>query len=117
MLLLNIFVLIFAFSPFFCSGKSYEFDSAMFNDGDESVDISLFNDGLQLPGKYYVSVYVNGKIVDKRYIDFRLRKISNSVSLMPCVFPEWLSDYGLDTNKFPDLLKPVEGCVDFSAIP
>ncbi|WP_079939585.1 FimD/PapC N-terminal domain-containing protein [Citrobacter sp. A316] len=117
MLLRKITVFIFALFPFLSAGKSYKFDAAMFNEGDESIDISLFNDGLQLPGRYYVSVYLNGNIVDKRYIDFRLSKVSDSLSLMPCILPEWLSDYGIDKNKFPALLKPVEGCVDFSLVP
>ena len=117
MLVRKFTVLIFALFPFFSSGQTYSFDAAMFNEGEESVDISLFNDGIQLPGQYYVSVYVNGNVVDRRYIDFRVKKTSTSVSLMPCILSEWLSDYGFDTDKFPDLLKPVEGCVDFSPIP
>ncbi|EIS37722.1 fimbrial Usher family protein, partial [Yersinia pestis PY-54] len=30
----------------------------------ESIDVSLFNQGLQLPGNYFVNVFVNGRKVD-----------------------------------------------------
>lgn len=117
MLLQSLIVIILSLFPLFSAGQEYSFDAAMLNEGREFVDISLLNDGLQLPGQYYVSVYVNGSVVDKRYINFRLNNTLKPVSLVPCILPEWLSDYGIDTYKHKALLTPVEGCVDFSIIP
>ncbi|MXI59555.1 fimbria/pilus outer membrane usher protein [Escherichia coli] len=101
------------YNPFVWGG--YTFDSTMINDGD--IDLSLINEGLQLPGKYYVSVYINGEIVDKQYIDFSLKETENKRMLMPCLSMEQLADYGLNIKKYSESLRNSGECSKLMAIP
>ncbi|WP_369525851.1 FimD/PapC N-terminal domain-containing protein [Photobacterium leiognathi] len=52
------------------------------NDDSDLVDLKMFNNGLELPpGKYKVSVYVNGKYISDKEVSFVLNmkiKLSSS---------------------------------------
>ncbi|EAB9082579.1 fimbrial biogenesis outer membrane usher protein [Salmonella enterica subsp. enterica serovar Muenchen] len=99
-------------------GRTYSFDNSMITGGyNTEVDVSLFNQGLQLPGRYYVSIYINGKLVDKRYQDFRLRMSSGEKTLQPCMSPDQLTAYGIDVSKYPELSVPGELCIGSEFIP
>ncbi|EIF7173466.1 hypothetical protein H2516_005473, partial [Salmonella enterica] len=41
------------------SARTYTFDASLIGDSKKNVDISLFNEGLQLPGTYNVTIKVN----------------------------------------------------------
>ncbi|WP_016260910.1 F1 capsule-anchoring usher protein Caf1A, partial [Yersinia pestis] len=102
-----------------CWGRAYTFDSTMLDtNSGESIDVSLFNQGLQLPGNYFVNVFVNGRKVDSGNIDFRLEKHNGKELLWPCLSSLQLTKYGIDIDKYPDLIKSgTEQCVDLLAIP
>ncbi|EPE5179078.1 fimbria/pilus outer membrane usher protein, partial [Escherichia coli] len=53
---LSLFVLIFI-SDALAGGKDFRFDSKLIN----GIDVSGFNDGKQLPGKYFTTVYINNR--------------------------------------------------------
>ncbi|TQN75905.1 UNVERIFIED_ORG: outer membrane usher protein [Citrobacter freundii] len=117
MILRNLIVFIISMIPLCSIGRSYVFDTTMINDGESNVDFSLFNDGLQLPGKYFVSVYVNGNMVDKRYIAFKLSETEKTIALKPCLLSEDLKNYGFNLKKIPKKTVSSDGCFDFELIP
>ncbi|EFB1105884.1 fimbria/pilus outer membrane usher protein, partial [Salmonella enterica] len=96
------------------SARSYTFNPALINDG--AVDVSLFNEGLQLPGDYSVSITMNGEAVDNTMVSFRLDGQNGHQYLTPCLTPEQLSRYGVDVSKYP-ALSTNTSCADLSAIP
>ncbi|EBI5827171.1 hypothetical protein FNI43_23830 [Salmonella enterica subsp. diarizonae] len=53
-----------ALLPLSASACHYTFNSALIDGGKGNVDVSLFNEGLQLSGTYNVTVTVNGNTVD-----------------------------------------------------
>ncbi|HFW4797846.1 TPA: fimbria/pilus outer membrane usher protein [Salmonella enterica subsp. diarizonae serovar 60-67:z35:-] len=96
--------------------RSYTFDASMIGDGKNKVDVTLFNEGLQLPGNYDVTVLMNGHAVDNTTVPFHLAGEDGHQYLSPCLTPEQLSRYGVDTGKYRALsVDPV--CADLSAIP
>ncbi|MBV8636330.1 MAG: hypothetical protein JO002_17695, partial [Burkholderiaceae bacterium] len=57
-----------------CAGQTYQFDAALLDQANQSVDMSLFNQGLQQPGTYGLDVLINGERVDHTDITFRVIK-------------------------------------------
>lgn len=96
--------------------RNYIFDASMIGDGKSSVDIALFNEGLQLPGNYDVSVLMNGEPVDNTTVPFHLAEEKGHRYLIPCLTAEQLSRYGVDTGKYT-VSSSSAGCADLSAIP
>ncbi|HFG7808351.1 TPA: fimbria/pilus outer membrane usher protein [Salmonella enterica subsp. enterica serovar Java] len=96
--------------------RNYVFDASMVGDGKSNVDIALFNEGLQLPGNYDVTVLMNGEAVDNTTITFHLAGEKGHQYLVPCITPEQLSRYGVDTGKYRSLFTG-STCADLSAIP
>ncbi|ENF5720605.1 capsule biosynthesis protein, partial [Salmonella enterica subsp. enterica serovar Newport] len=83
--------------PVGASARSYTFNPALIDDG--AVDVSLFNEGLQLPGDYSVNITMNGETVDNAMVSFRLAGENRHQYLTPCLTPEQLSRYGVDISK------------------
>ncbi|EML7933726.1 fimbria/pilus outer membrane usher protein [Providencia rettgeri] len=79
------------------------------------IDLSAFNteNGGQLPGKYYVDVYVNSNLIGSRKIDFK----RDGSKLKPCLSIQDLIEFNVKVSEYPDLMKLNDDCVNFSVIP
>lgn len=103
---------------FYGLGKTFTFDPSLIGKDGELVDVSLFNQGLQLPGEYFTSIYVNGNNVGSENINFRIENHEGKEILSPCLVSEQLVKYGVDVSKYSDLFKSgSEQCADLWAIP
>lgn len=98
---------------------AYTFDPAMLDGGNPGVDLSLFEEGAQMPGTYPVSIVLGGEVVDRRNLAFHLhRGPDGKRTLQPCLTVEQLSRYGIRTEKYPGLATggDVEGGVQCARI-
>lgn len=112
--------------PFFLTRADvWKFDPSMLKDGPEDVDLSVFNNGGQLPGSYLVDVVLNGKVIDSEEMMFNAySESSGKSSLEPCLTLSQLYHYGLRVSKYPELLSKsrkknadAEQCAKLDAIP
>ncbi|EFS4908230.1 fimbria/pilus outer membrane usher protein [Escherichia coli] len=118
---------IFAVSSLFyvgnCIARSYSFDASLLNDGGKGVDLTLFEEGSQLPGIYPVDIILNGTRVDSRDMSFRTEKNTQGKSyLKACLSREMLTRYGIKVEEYPELFhrgdrKETGSCAELSAIP
>ena len=110
--------LLMLFASDYVSGKNYTFDLSVLNGENEHIDMELFNQGIQPPGKYYVSIYVNGDFVDRQFIHFFINELSGKTTLRPCLSTEQLTVYGVNIDKYisPSMLDENK-CVSIEAIP
>ncbi|ELM3737372.1 fimbria/pilus outer membrane usher protein [Edwardsiella piscicida] len=84
--------------------KSYSFDAAQLGERGRNVDISLFEQDVQLPGVYLVDVLLNGELVDAREIAFNLVKgTEGKPFLQGCLTREQLVRYGVKVEDYPKL--------------
>lgn len=116
---LAVSVYIACFSGSVCA-RSYTFDPSMLGLSGDKVDMSLINQGGQLPGTYPVDVIINGDWVDSRDVTFKTRQdASGGMGLEPCLSVEQLSLYGVNVEKYPALSASASdgGCARLSAIP
>ncbi|EHI7918879.1 fimbria/pilus outer membrane usher protein, partial [Salmonella enterica] len=105
-----------ALLPLTVSARTWTFDPALVDGGKGTVDVSLFNEGLQLPGTYNVTITVNGSTVDSNVpVSFQLAGDKGHQYLAPCLTPEQLTRYGVDISKYP-ALKDGKACADLGAI-
>ncbi|HGB4255282.1 TPA: fimbria/pilus outer membrane usher protein, partial [Salmonella enterica subsp. enterica serovar Virchow] len=105
-----------ALLPLTASARTWTFDPALVDGGKGTVDVSLFNEGLQLPGTYNVTITVNGSTVDSNVpVSFQLAGDKGHQYLAPCLTPEQLTRYGVDISKYP-ALKDGKSCADLGAI-
>lgn len=82
----------------------YTFDPSMLDGGNSMVDLSLFEEGAQMPGIYPVNIVLGEETVDRRNLAFHLqREPDGKRSLQPCLTVEQLSRYGIRTEKYPGL--------------
>ncbi|EHC4525260.1 fimbria/pilus outer membrane usher protein [Salmonella enterica subsp. enterica serovar Infantis] len=101
--------------PLSLSARTYTFNPELVG-GEGAVDISLFNEGLQQPGVYHVSVKVNGKNVDSNVpVTFIVTGEKGSRSLQPCLAVEKLNRYGVDISGYPALSVDTV-CTDLNVI-
>ncbi|EDR5176303.1 fimbria/pilus outer membrane usher protein [Salmonella enterica] len=106
-----------ALLPLSASAHHYTFNSALIDGGKGDVDVSLFNEGLQLPGTYNVTVTVNGNTVDSDVaVPFRLSGEGKQRTLHPCLTAEQLTRYGVDISGYPVLSADAQ-CADPDVIP
>ncbi|EHE6020380.1 fimbria/pilus outer membrane usher protein [Salmonella enterica] len=106
-----------ALLPFTASGRSYEFDAALIG-GQGDVDVSLFNEGLQQPGTYNVTIIVNGNTVDSNIpVSFHLVEEEGRRSLQPCLTREQFICYGVDVSKYPGLRDDETQCAEPGRVP
>jgi len=97
----------------------YRFDASML-DGSAETDVALFNEGLQQPGLYYVTINVNGVAVDTSTVRFYLAQtMEGKKSLLPCLSVAQLRRFGIKTEEFSRLQQSDESgsCADLNAIP
>lgn len=103
-------------SPVSALAKDY-FNPALLEQPGESAvpaDLSAFENGGQLPGRYPVDIFLNDVMVDSKDVTFFQ---TADKGLQPCLNMDDLTQYGVKTGDFPALQKPGENCVDLSAIP
>ena len=103
-------------SPVSALAKDY-FNPALLEQPGESTaatDLSAFENGGQLPGRYPVDIFLNDESVDSKDVTFFQ---TADKGLQPCLNIEDLALYGVKTDMFPDLQKSGERCVNLSAIP
>ncbi|AZV03712.1 pilin outer membrane usher protein SafC (plasmid) [Enterobacter sp. N18-03635] len=98
------------------AARTYTFDPAMLGEAGVGADISLFNEGAQLPGTYMVDILLNGQRVDSREVVFSLVREDNRPVLYPCLSVEQLARYGVRTEDFQSLDNG-SGCADLSILP
>ncbi|HGM5835951.1 TPA: fimbrial biogenesis outer membrane usher protein [Serratia marcescens] len=97
--------------------RSYTFDPAMLGEQGKHVDMTLFDQGVQLPGTYMVDVLLNGDRVDSRDVVFSLKKNAQGEPyLEPCLSVADLARYGVKVDDYPGLSATGE-CVRLAAIP
>ncbi len=107
----------------------YTFDPALLGDNTakDKAELSLFEQGGQLPGTYLVDIILGGEKVDSTEVAFHSVKLSSGeYALQSCLTKEQLSRYGVDVDNYPELLPPakntqqgeqVDQCVNLAAIP
>lgn len=83
-------------------------------EGSTATDLSAFENGGQLPGKYPVDIYLNNEKVESRTVTFYQ---SAEQGLQPCMSVAELANYGVKVELFPALEAANTECVAFSAIP
>ncbi|EED1374366.1 fimbria/pilus outer membrane usher protein [Escherichia coli] len=107
--------------------RTYSFDASQLNGGGKGVDLSLFEEGTQLPGIYPVDIILNGSRVDSRDMFFRTaRSPDGSLYLKTCLTREMLVRYGVKVEEYPELFHSSIGadnsgnkgqmCAELSAI-
>lgn len=79
-----------------------------------SIDLSQFENNEQLPGNYYVDIYVNTNLIGTENIKFE--KIDNG-KLIPCLSISDLTKFGIKTSEYKGLEEKENNCVNLSAIP
>ncbi|MBI6528649.1 fimbrial biogenesis outer membrane usher protein [Proteus vulgaris] len=80
----------------------------------ESIDLSPFENNQQLPGNYYVDIYINTNLILTKNIRFEKNKNNK---LTPCLSIDDLNDFGVKTTDYPKLYTMTDSCVDLSVIP
>lgn len=107
----------------------YTFDPILLGDNNtkDKTDLSLFEQGGQLPGTYLVDIILGGEKVDSTEVAFHsVKSSSGEYALQSCLTKEQLSRYGVDVDNYPELLPPakntrqgeqVDQCVNLAAIP
>ncbi|EOT1929387.1 fimbrial biogenesis outer membrane usher protein [Serratia marcescens] len=96
---------------------NYTFDVTQLGLAGQGVDVSLFEQGGQLPGTYTVDVLVNGTQVDSRDVVFNLTKdAAGKPTLQPCLSVETLSRYGVRVEDYPGLGGADSQCARLAAI-
>ncbi|WP_439070480.1 fimbrial biogenesis outer membrane usher protein (plasmid) [Serratia nevei] len=97
---------------------NYTFDSKQLGLAGQGVDVSLFEQGGQLPGTYLVDVVINGTQVDSRDVVFNLVKDPDGKqTLQPCLSVDALSRYGVRVEDYPGLGTSGTQCARLAAIP
>ncbi len=83
--------------------RTYTFDTSMLGESGADADVSLFNEGNQLPGNYIVDIVLNGELVDTRDVTFSVLQENDRRVLYPCLGVSDLARYGVRTEDFPNL--------------
>lgn len=97
---------------------NYTFDTKQLGVAGQGVDVSLFEQGGQLPGTYLVDIVVNGNQVDSRDVVFSLVKDADGKqTLQPCLSVDALSNYGVRVEDYPALGASGAQCARLAAIP
>lgn len=99
--------------------RRYSFDASQLNGGGKGVDLTIFEEGAQLPGIYPVDIILNGARVDTREMFFHTeRDRDGSLYLKTCLTRDMLVRYGVKVEDYPGLFhqggvrmqRPVQTC-------
>ena len=103
--------------PLISPAKQWSFDIAQLSDENKNIDLTLFERGGQLPGRYPVDIYLNGEHVDAREMVFNLHENANGkAELKTCLHRVQLDSYGIKTEDYPGLFADSQ-CARLSIIP
>ncbi|MGL4750520.1 MAG: fimbria/pilus outer membrane usher protein, partial [Shewanella sp.] len=100
-----------------CFADNVIFGTEFLSDDAKQVNLARFESGKQLPGMYFVEVYVNGKVNSKKDVLF-VDDARSPTGLMPCLSRNELLQFNLTQNAVSKL-KPInEGseCMDVNSI-
>ena len=90
--------------------REYSFDASLLGDGGSNIDVSLFEQGGQLPGTYPVDILLNDDRVDSREMVFHQEKdIDGKPVLKTCLTKAQLIRYGVKTGAYPGLFPMSDG--------
>jgi outer membrane usher protein len=85
-----------------------------------AIDLTRFELGEQIPGKYRVDIYINNAMVDTEEVVFT-HGVGNDGkdTLVPCLSIEQLRGWGIKVENYPELSTKGENtqCANLSAIP
>ncbi|MEX3094690.1 FimD/PapC N-terminal domain-containing protein [Serratia ureilytica] len=85
--------------------------------GQQHVDLSIFENGQQVPGTYRVDIWVNDMLLETREVSFARRAGSDEkADLQPCLTREDLKRLGVKVELFPGLAG-ADRCANLAAIP
>ncbi|HDD8358615.1 TPA: fimbria/pilus outer membrane usher protein [Escherichia coli] len=108
-------------------GRTYSFDSTLLNSDAKNIDLTLFEAGTQLPGKYPVDIILNDSRVDSLEMFFHTAHDSEGKPyLKTCLTQDMLVRYGVKVEMYPELFHisgkknnvgAEEECADLSVIP
>ncbi|HHR6130548.1 TPA: fimbria/pilus outer membrane usher protein [Providencia alcalifaciens] len=80
----------------------------------ESVNLEQFERNEQLPGQYYVDIYINKSLIGSKHINF---STNQNNELEPCLTLSDLKDVGVKVREYPELQIADNQCINLSAIP
>ncbi|MGJ3354851.1 fimbria/pilus outer membrane usher protein [Providencia sp. Je.9.19] len=80
----------------------------------DSVDLSQFENNEQLPGNYYVDIYINTNLIGATNLKFNK---GNNNELTPCLSIADLKSFDIKIADYPELQNTQNGCANLSAIP
>ena len=100
-----------------CLAQHWDFEAEQLGLDSRNVDLSIFEKGGQLPGVYFVDVYLNGEKIDSREMIFNLHHDgANNSFLKGCLIREQLKSYGVKVEDYPALFVDSR-CASLEAIP
>ncbi|ECP4590314.1 fimbria/pilus outer membrane usher protein [Salmonella enterica subsp. enterica serovar Muenchen] len=106
--------------------ETYSFDISQLDGSNKNIDISLLEQGGQLPGTYLVDILLNGEQTDSREMVFHQGKdLQGKLVLKTCLTRAQLIRYGVRVDDYPELFPSVSAdasdmsaqCARLSAIP
>lgn len=85
----------------------------------ERIDLTTFSQaGGQLPGTYRVDIWLNNEKKTTRDVIFQQVPDANgNARLLPCISVAELAEWGVMTNRYPELGAPDSTCANISALP
>lgn len=111
-------LLLFVFFSQFAQGESFHFDASLLDGGEKNADLSLFDNGSQLPGNYNVDIIINNQKVDSRSVIFKLISTKKGKGkLEPCLTFKQLSHYGVNLSSFYKSESKLDKCFNLGALP
>lgn len=88
---------------------TWSFDPSLLNNGGRDADISVFEQGGQLPGIYPVDILLNGEHIDFRDVAFHQEEDERGqLVLKSCLTRKQLTRYGVKVEAWPALF-PASG--------
>ncbi len=95
-----------------------EFNAAFLSMGNQKADnasLEAVEQGYDIiPGKYQFSIYLNQDHIDDRVVEFYKDDVKKKI--IPCITPEYLTDYGILIKAEPDALVHNKSCISLSEI-
>lgn len=106
-------LLIFSAGAF---SQSFVFNPSLLDGGEKNADLSVFEEGGQLPGEYNVDIIINNQVVGRGTIYFKLKEDKKKRKLFPCLTEKKLYEYGFDLTKMKDIVPENGTCTDLDKI-
>lgn len=102
--------------------QEYVFDKRMLGSDAQDIDLTVFEQGAQLPGIYRVTLVLNGERLEERDVAFSLHPEGVRHGLQPCLGRAELERHGVKVKDYPGLFAANKGhditaCAQLSAIP